>query len=92
MLAGNATVALEQVAWVHLGGPSCGYVVVPRSPHLPGHARLSHPATQSSAPHAGPTLVFEPIRDSTLRDLVVTARLTPARTVDDARRLATTLR
>jgi len=69
-------------------GESCGYLVVLRSSGLPGRARLSHPAEQSSAPHAGPTLVLEPLRGGPLGDLTVSARVTPARTLGDARRLA----
>ena len=52
-------------------------------------ARVSvTPRRKSSAPHAGPTLVLEPIHDGTLRDLTVSARIAPARTLEDARQLA----
>jgi hypothetical protein len=90
-LSPSGTIALDAVRWVHLGGTECGYLVVLRSPGLPGRARLSHPAPQSSAPHAGPSLVLEPLRDGTLRDITVSARIAPARTLDDARRLAASL-
>jgi hypothetical protein len=87
-LSGNKRMRLRAVSWFHLGAPGCGYMVVPRTSALPGHARLSHPASQSSAPHAGPTLVFEPVHDGVLRDLTVTARIAPARNLADARSLA----
>jgi len=87
-LTGASRLALDEVAWFHLGGASCGYVVVLRTSRLPGHAHLTHPARQSSAPHAGPTLVLEPIHNGRLRDLTVSARIAPARTLEDARQLA----
>jgi hypothetical protein len=47
-----------------IGGAGCGSVVVLRSRSLPGRARLMHPASQASAPQAGPTVRFELVREA----------------------------
>jgi hypothetical protein len=90
-LAGSAKVRLADIAWLHIGGSECGYVVVPRSRDLPGHARIARPQAQSSAPHAGPTVVFDLIRDGRLRKLTASVRIAPARGLDEAARVARAL-
>jgi hypothetical protein len=81
-------VRLRDVAWLHVHGSECGYVIVPASRALEGHVRLAHPETQSTAPHAGPTVVFELIHAGTLHGLDVSVRIAPARSGEEARRAA----
>jgi hypothetical protein len=85
------TVRAAEIAWVHMSGSECGYVVVPRSRGLPGHARITRPHAQSSAPHAGPTLVFDLLGNGRLRPLTASVRIAPARDADRAQRLARSL-
>jgi hypothetical protein len=85
------SVRAADIAWVHLGGGECGYVVVPRSRALPGHARIAQPQAQSSAPHAGPTLVFDLLEDGRLRPLTASVRVAPARDAGHARSVARSL-
>ena len=90
-LTSASRVRLNRIAYVHIGGSECGYVVVPRSRNLPGHARISRPHAQSSAPHAGPTLVFELLRNARLRALTASVRIAPARDAAHARGVARSL-
>jgi hypothetical protein len=78
-LTTGRTVPLREIASVHLAGSECGYVVVPRTRDLPGRARVNRPQAQSSAPHAGPTLVFELLHDARLRALTASVRIAPDR-------------
>lgn len=87
-LGAGDSVRLADVAWAHLGGRECGYVVVPRSRALPGRATVVRPQSQSSAPHAGPALVFELLSDDRLRPLTASVRVAPARGLEAARRVA----
>jgi hypothetical protein len=87
-LDGRRTVRLADVAWFCILSHDSGYVVVPRGPRLPGHARLLHPAAQASAPNPGPTLALEPIRGDRLRPLTATVRIAPARNAAEAGRVA----
>jgi hypothetical protein len=85
---GSRTVRLSEVVYFHVASRDSGYVVVPRGPRLPGHARLIHPAAQSSAPQPGPTLALEPIRGDRLRALTVSACIAPAHNSTEAARVA----
>ena len=80
------------MSWFHVAGADRGYVIVPRSPNLLGLARILRPAAQGSAPHPGPTLVFELLAHRRLRPLTVTVRYAPARDAADAERVAQTLK
>jgi hypothetical protein len=84
VLGRGGTLKLADVAWLHIGGEQCGYVVVPRSASLPGRVRLIHPNPQASAPRPGPTVRFELIRDARLRSLTASVRIAPARGLDAA--------
>ncbi len=86
-----STPKLADIAWLHLGGRDCGYVVVVRSRALPGTARISRPRAQSSAPQPGPTVVFELLHDRALRPLVACVRVAPARDLAEAERVARAL-
>ena len=89
---GAARVALAGVSWFHIEGADRGYVVVPRSPNLPGRARSLRPKPQGSAPHPGPTLVFELLSHRRLRGLTAAVRYAPAKDAADAERVARLLR
>lgn len=88
---GSEPVALGDVAWFHLSGRRCGYVVRPLTHRSAGVARLRHPAPQASAPEAGPTLVLELVRGGRLGPLGLRVRLAPARGTEEAERVAATL-
>jgi hypothetical protein len=90
-LSGSHELRLRDIAWLHIGGRECGYVVVPAGSPLPGHARILHPHHQSTAPHAGPTVAFELIRDGRLRKLNASARIAPARGLEEAVQVARAL-
>ena len=87
----ESSVPLADVAWLHIGGEGCGYVVVVRSRSLPGRVRLIHPGAQASAPQAGPTVRFELLRDARLRSLTASVRIAPARDLQAARSVALAL-
>lgn len=87
-LTSDSSVPIADVAWVHLSGSECGYVVVPRSRALPGWARIHRPRAQSSAPHAGPTLAFELLRNGVLQTLTASVCIAPARDAAQASRVA----
>jgi hypothetical protein len=89
---GAERIALRRVSWFHIEGAERGYVVVPRSPKLPGLARIIRPQRQGSAPHPGPTLGFELLAHRRLRPVTVTVRYAPARDAADAERVAQMLR
>jgi hypothetical protein len=89
---GSERIALRHVSWFHIEGAERGYVVVPRSPNLLGLARIIRPERQGSAPHPGPTLVFELLAHRRLRPITVTVRYAPARDAADAERVAQMLR
>jgi hypothetical protein len=89
---GSERIALRRVAWFHIAGADRGYVVVPRSPNLPGLARITRPTAQGSAPHPGPTLVFELLAHRRLRPITATVRYAPAKDAADAERVAQMLR
>jgi hypothetical protein len=89
---GSERIALRNVSWFHVAGAEHGYVVVPRSPNLLGLARIVRPPRQGSAPHPGPTLVFELLAHRRLRSITVTVRYAPARDAADAERVARTLK
>jgi hypothetical protein len=84
----SGSLRLADISWLYIGGGECGYVVVVRSAALPGHARLRHPQRQASAPHAGPTVTFELIRNGVLRPLTASVRIAPARDAAQAQRIA----
>ena len=87
----DTAVRLVDIAWLHIGGAKCGYVIVPRSRALPGRARLVYPRAQASAPEAGPTVRFELIHNGRLRSLTASVRIAPARDLHAARSVATAL-
>ena len=87
-LSRSKSLRLTDISWLHIGGKECGYVVVLRSSALSGHARLRHPQRQASAPHAGPTVAFELIRNGVLRPLSASVRIAPARDAAHAQRVA----
>jgi hypothetical protein len=89
---GSERIALRRVSWLYIEGAEHGYVVVPRSPNLLGLARIIRPERQGSAPHPGPTLVFELLAHRRLRPITVTVRYAPARDAADAERVAQMLR
>jgi len=89
---GSERIALRNVSWFHVAGAERGYVVVPRSPNLLGLARIVRPLRQGSAPHPGPTLVFELLAHRRLRPITATVRYAPAKDAADAERVAQTLR
>ena len=84
-------VRLADIAWLHIAGSECGYVVVIRSRKLPGVARTEQPPAQASAPRPGPTVRFDLIRDGRLRPLTATVRIAPARDAAEAARVARAL-
>jgi hypothetical protein len=88
---GKQRIAIRHVAWFHVAGADRGYVVVPRSPSLPGLARILRPGPQRSAPHPGPTLVLELLAHRRLRKLTATVRYAPATSAADAERVASKL-
>jgi hypothetical protein len=89
---GSARIALRDVSWFHVAGADRGYVIVPMSPQLPGLARTLRPKQQGSAPHPGPTLVFELLAHRRPRKLTATVRYAPAKDAIDAERVARMLR
>jgi hypothetical protein len=82
------TARLADVAWLHVAGSECGYVIVPRSRSLPGRVRLRRTQPQASAPRPGPTVVFELLRNARLRGLTASVRIAPARGAEEAGRIA----
>jgi hypothetical protein len=71
--------SLSDVAWFHVESERTGYVVVVDGGKS---ATAPRPSRQSSAPKPGPTLTIR------ARGTTVTARIAPARTVDEARAIA----
>jgi hypothetical protein len=91
VVVGGTRPRLTDIAWVHIAGNDCGYVIVPRSRHLPGRATLVRTHSQATAPHPGPTLAFELLHDAPLRDLTACVRIAPARSADEAASVARAL-
>ena len=83
-LAPGESVDAATVRFFHLAGPRGGYVL--RIPHATGPARAAHVARQPAAPRPGPTLIFQIPATAPTR-----ARIAPAATLDDARRVAARL-
>ena len=81
-------VTLSKIAWFHIASADGGYVVVVRSRHASGSARLLHPKAQSSAPQPGPTLALQLLRRGRLRPRTLTVRYAPADDVAAATALA----
>jgi hypothetical protein len=75
-------VSLSDVAWFHIESERTGYVVVVDGGKS---ATAPKPSAQSSAPKPGPTLTIR------AKGTKVTARIAPAKTVDEARAIATQL-
>ncbi|HEY6890385.1 MAG TPA: hypothetical protein VI300_21455 [Solirubrobacter sp.] len=79
---GRGGISLSDVAWFHLESERTGYVVVIEGGKS---ATAIRPSAQSSAPKPGPTLTVR------ARGTTITARLAPAKTVDEARAIAAQL-
>lgn len=84
VLGRRTPLRLAEVAWLHVGGEQCGYVIVPRSRALPGVVRLIDVRAQASAPRPGPTVRFELIRNRRLHSVTASVRIAPARDLDQA--------
>jgi hypothetical protein len=82
------TAKLADVAWLHVESELSGYVVVPVAGRAGATARTQHVATQTSAPKAGPTLAIRLPHGTTK----FSARIAPARSVEEARTVAEALR
>jgi hypothetical protein len=74
--------SLSDVAWFHIESERTGYVVVVDGGKS---ATAPKPSAQSSAPKPGPTLTVR------ARGTKVTARIAPAKTIDEARAIAAQL-
>ena len=79
----SSAVSLDKVAWFHVESEHTGYVVVLRRGE--GTASTKAVASQSSAPHPGPTLTVR------TKSTVIVARLAPAKSAEEARTVADAL-
>ena len=89
---GSERLPLGEVDHFFVRSELSGYVVVLRHQPANGTASSARPAAQSSAPDPGPTLVVELARNRRLSSAALTARLTIARTGDEAAAAARSLR
>jgi len=76
----GGNVKLDDVAWFHVESEQTGYVVVIR--RGAGSASTAKVASQSSAPHPGPTLAVK------TTSTAVVARIAPAKNAEEARAVA----
>jgi hypothetical protein len=75
---GTVRIPLDRIAHLVIASRYGGYVVLPRRRPRGATVHLLHPAAQSSAPLAGPTLAVQIARESRARTAVFSARYAPA--------------
>jgi hypothetical protein len=86
------SVSLRDVVYFYVAGEDSGYVLVPRGRRPRAVAHILRPKAQSSAPRPGPTLAVQLAQGKRFRRLGLTIRIAPARSKQDAARVARILR
>ena len=86
------SVSLRDVVYFYVAGEDSGYVVVPTGRRPRAVAHILRPKAQSSAPRPGPTLAVQLAPRKRFRRLGLAARIAPARSKQDAARVARILR
>ena len=74
---GDRPIALARVARIVIKSQYSGYTVTPLSRPAGAGLHLMHPASQSSAPDAGPTLAVQIARNKKFSKVSFAARITP---------------
>ncbi|MEX0992418.1 MAG: hypothetical protein WDZ37_00315 [Solirubrobacterales bacterium] len=87
------TASLRRVSYFYIAGEDGGgYVIVPRTRPTRALARILRPRKQSSAPLPGPTLAVQLAKGIAFKTLVLTVRIAPAQTPEEAAQVAKALR
>jgi hypothetical protein len=83
---------LADVAYLYVRSRHGGYVVVPRTRPRAASLHLLAPRQQSSAPDPGPTLAVQIVREGRERRAAFSARVAPARGLEQAASVAAALK